>query len=73
MPVARLTDTTSKLDAAQKNADEAERQLKVLSNASDNDGDRVANLDKSLKATKVCAAEAETCTRTQHHTCMHAQ
>ena len=49
----RLKEVQSRLDQAEKVADEAERQLKVLANASDNEGDKVASLDKNLKAAKV--------------------
>jgi uncharacterized protein YPO0396 len=57
--VARLADTASKLDAATKAADEAERQVKVLSNSSENDGDRVAGLERALKAAKVGARRGD--------------
>jgi hypothetical protein len=50
----RLNETTAKLQHITKAADEAERQVKLLSNSSENDGDRVANLEKQLKAAKVC-------------------
>ena len=49
----RLAETTTKLEFVSKTADEAERQVKVLSNSSENDGDRVATLERGLKAAKV--------------------
>jgi hypothetical protein len=51
--IDRVTDLQSRLEAAEKIAEEAERQLRVLSSHNETDGDRVSDLERQLKTAKV--------------------
>jgi hypothetical protein len=53
-----VVDLQTRLEAAERIADESERQLRVMSSHNENDGGRVAALEKALKAAQVLAARS---------------